>query len=165
MDRKDTRMNRRRFLAGVVGLMAPARAARAQSGRNVPRIGFLNAASYSASTTRLEAFGKALREFGYIEDRNIAIEFRFADGALERLPALAAELVRRKVDLIVAGGPPAARAAKQVTTTIPIVLQGGDPVGTGLVASLARPGGNITGLSDAADVSTKRLEILTEVVP
>jgi len=158
-------MNRRQFVAGAVGVLAHARTANAQSARRLPRVGFLNAASYAASTTRLEAFGKALREFGYTEGQNIAIDFRFADGKLERLPALAAELLRLKVDVIVAGGLPAARAAKQVTTTIPIVLQGGDPVATGLVASLARPGGNVTGLSDAADVTTKRLQILTEVVP
>jgi putative ABC transport system substrate-binding protein len=107
-----------------------------------------------------------LLELGYVEGKNIAIEYRYAEGKLERLPDLAAELVRSKVDVIVARGLPAARAAKQVTTTIPIVMQGGDPVGSGLVASLARPGGNITGFSDGTvDVSTKRLELLKEVVP
>lgn len=133
---------------------------------NSPRIGFLGAASVSADTTRIQAFRNGLVELGYVEGRNISIEYRHAEGKLERLPDLAAELVRRKVDVIVAAGLPAARAAKQATMTIPIVMTGGDPVRTGLVASLARPGGNVTGLADATvEVSTKRLELLKEIVP
>jgi len=132
----------------------------------VSRTGFLVAQSPSSFSTRNEAFRRRLVELGYTEGKNTAIEYRYAEGNLERLPDLAAELVRLKVDVIVAAGLPAAHAAKQATTTIPIVMQGGDPVGTGLVASLAHPGGNVTGFSDGTvDVSTKRLELLKEVVP
>jgi putative ABC transport system substrate-binding protein len=138
----------------------------AQQAKKVHRIGFLAAQSPTSSGTRYEAFLKRLVELGYTEGKNIAIEYRYAEGKLERLPDLAAELVRLKVDVIVASGLPAARAAKQATTTIPIVMSGGDPVATGIVASLARPGGNVTGVSDATvGVSTKRLELLKEVVP
>jgi len=138
----------------------------AQQANKVPRIGILAAQSSASYSTRIEAFRKSLVELGYMEGRNIAIEYRYADGQLERLPVLAAEVVRLKVDVIVAGGLPAARAAKQATTTIPIVMTGGDPVRAGIVASLARPGGNVTGLSDSTvDVSTKRLELLKEAVP
>jgi putative ABC transport system substrate-binding protein len=140
--------------------------AKAQQTRKIWRIGFLGAASRSTMTDRVEAYREALRELGYVDGKNLAMEYRFADGRLDRLPALAAELVALKVDLIQAGGTPAARAAKQATTTIPIVMTGGDPVRAGLVASLARPGGNVTGLADATvDVSTKRLELLKEAVP
>ncbi len=114
-----------------------------------------------------EAFRQGLRELGYVEGKNIVIEWRSAEGKIDRLPALAAELVRLKVDVIVTGGPTATRAVKQATTTIPIVMtQDSDPVGNGFVASLARPGGNITGLSNLAqEISGKRLEILREIVP
>jgi ABC-type uncharacterized transport system substrate-binding protein len=138
----------------------------AQQPKKIPKIGFLSAPSRSAQSARYEAFRQGLRELGYIEGKNIVIEWRYAEGKLERLPDLAAELVGLKVDVFVAGGTPAARAAKEATTTIPIVMSGGDPVRAGIVASLARPGGNVTGLSDATvDVSTKRLELLKEVVP
>jgi len=138
----------------------------AQQAKKFWRIGGLGASSPSANPARYEAFRQRLRELGYVEGKNIAIEGRYAEGQLGRLPDLAVELVRLKVDVIVARGLPAARAAKEATTTIPIVIQGGDPVRTGLVASLARPGGNVTGFSDATvDVSTKRLELLKEVVP
>jgi putative ABC transport system substrate-binding protein len=138
----------------------------AQQSKKIPKIGFLSAPSRSAQSARNEAFTQGLRELGYVEGKNIVIEWRYAEGRLERLPDLAAELVGLKVDVIVAGGTPAARAAKEATTTIPIVMSGGDPVRAGIVASLARPGGNVTGLSDATvDVSTKRLELLKEVVP
>jgi putative ABC transport system substrate-binding protein len=141
-------------------------AVQAQPAKKIPLIGLLVAQSSASSSTRIEAFRKSLVELGYTEGRNIAIEYRYADGQLERLPDLAAEVVSLKVDVIVAGGLPAARAAKQTTTTIPIVMTGGDPVRTGLVASLAHPGGNVTGLSDSTvDVSTKRLELLKEAVP
>jgi putative ABC transport system substrate-binding protein len=115
----------------------------------------------------LQAFLRGLRELGWVEGQNIAVEYRWAEGRLERLPELAAELVGLKVDAMLVGGTQAALAAKQATTTIPIVLAGiGDPVGTGLVASLARPGGNITGLSFlASELSAKQLELLKEAVP
>ncbi len=116
---------------------------------------------------RTEAFRQGLRELGYVEGKNIVIELRSAEGKLDRLPALAAELVRLKVDVIVTGGPTATRAAKEATSTIPIVMaQDTDPVGNGFVASLARPGGNITGLSTfAPELSGKRLELLKETIP
>jgi putative ABC transport system substrate-binding protein len=141
--------------------------AEAQQPAKVPRIGFLTTPSPTAAAYYLEAFREGLRELGYVEGKTIAIEYRFAEGRPERLPALAAELVRLKVDVIVTGGPPAPEDAKQATSTIPIVFAvAGDPVGEGLVASLARPGGNITGLASiAAEVVGKQLELLKEVVP
>jgi len=140
--------------------------AEAQQLKKVPRIGFLAAQSPVVSDPRYEVFRKRLTELGYTEGKNIVIEYRYAEGKLERLPDLAADLVRLKVDVIVASGLPAAHAAKQVTTTIPIVMSGGDPVAAGVVASLAHPGGNVTGVSDATiGVSAKRLELLKEAVP
>ncbi len=138
----------------------------AQQPAKVPRIGFLGG-SLSVNAARIEAFRQGLRELGYVEGRNIVIEWRHHEGNLDRLPALAAELVRLKVDIIITSGPPAARAAKEATVTIPIVMtQVGDPVGSGFVASLARPGGNITGLSTLApELRGKRLEILKETIP
>ena len=116
---------------------------------------------------RTEAFRQGLRELGYVEGKNISIEYRFAEGKLDRLPALAAELVRLKVDLIITSGPPVTRAAKEATNTIPIVMANeADPVGSGVIVSLARPGGNVTGLSALyPELSGKRLELLTETVP
>ena len=116
---------------------------------------------------RAEAFRQGLRELGYVEGENIIIEYRYAEGKFDRLPALAAELVRLKVDIIVTGGPAATRPAKEATSTIPIVMaQSSDPVAEGFVVSLARPGGNITGLSTyAPEISGKRLELLKETVP
>jgi len=150
-------------------LYALCLSAEAQQPKKVPRIGFLGSLSASASSdqSRAEAFRQGLRELGYVDGKNIVIEYRYADGKFERLPGLAAELVRLKVDILVARGAPAAHAAKNATSTIPIVMgNAADPVGTGLVASLARPGGNITGLSDFnSGVITKRLELLKEVVP
>jgi putative ABC transport system substrate-binding protein len=133
----------------------------------VPRIGYLGLTSPSSNAARIETFRQALRELGYVEGKNIVIEWRHHEGKVDRLPALAAELVRLKVDIIITVGPPAARAAKEATVTIPIVMmQVGDPVGSGFVASLARPGGNITGLSSLApELSGKRLELLKEIVP
>jgi putative ABC transport system substrate-binding protein len=137
----------------------------AQQPTKIPRIGCLYATSLSSA--RIEAFRQGLRELGYVEGKNIAIEWRSSEGKYDRLPALAAELVRLKVDIIITGGAPAPRAAKEATVTIPIVMtQVGDPVGSGFVASLARPGGNITGLSQLSpELSGKRLEILKEVLP
>jgi putative ABC transport system substrate-binding protein len=145
-------------------LFALCSSAEAQQPTKVPRIGYLGSTSVSART---EAFRQGLRELGYVEGKNIVIEWRRHEGKVDRLPALAAELVRLKVDIIITAGAPAARAAKEATPTIPIVMtQVGDPVGSGFVASLAQPGGNITGLSTLApELSGKRLELLKEVVP
>jgi putative ABC transport system substrate-binding protein len=150
-----------------VALTVCGAAALAQQAAKVYRIGFLSARSSFSESSRAEAFRQGLRELGYIEGKNIIIDYRYAEGKFERLPDLAAELVRLKVDVILALGVPPTRAAKQVTTTIPIVMGGGsDPVRAGLVASFARPGGNITGLSDLnVDLITKRLELLKEVAP
>ncbi len=141
--------------------------AEAQQPTKIPRIGYLTGTSPSANAARIEAFRQGLRELGYVEGKNIVIEWRYAEGKLDRLAALAAELVRLKVEVIVTAGATNTRAAKEATTTIPIVMaQDPDPVGSGFVASLARPGGNITGLSSlTADLSGKRLELLKEILP
>jgi ABC-type uncharacterized transport system substrate-binding protein len=148
-------------------LLALCASATAQQPTQVPRIGHLAAASLSAVAARTEAFRQGLRELGYVERRNIVIEYRSAEGKPDRIPTLAAELVRLKVDVIVTGGPTATRAAKEATSTIPIVMtQDSDSIGTGFVASLARPGGNITGLSTLApEISGKQLELLKDIVP
>ncbi len=155
------------FLALCSLLLAPCCAVDAQQPTKIPRIGFLSGGSASASAGRIEAFRRGLRELGYVEGKNIVIEQRWAEGKLDRLSALAAELVRLKVDIIVTAGPLITRAAKEATTTIPIVMaQDPDPVGSGFVASLARPGGNITGLATLApELSGKRLELLKEIIP
>jgi putative ABC transport system substrate-binding protein len=154
------------ILVAVV-LLALGVIAEAQQPKKIPRIGFLSAAPRSAISERIEAFRQGLRELGYVEDKNIGIEWRYAEGKLDRLPALAAELVRLKTDVIVTAGPQATRRAKEATVTIPIVMGfDNDPVGSGFVASLARPGGNITGLSTLApEISGKQLELLKEIVP
>ncbi len=141
--------------------------AQAQQPAKIPRIGYLEAVSPSIGAVRSEAFRQGLRELGYVEGKNIVTEYRYAEGKRDRLPALAAELVRLKVDVIVTAGASATRAAKKATSTIPIVMaQDSDPVGKGIVASLARPGGNITGLSTLApEISGKQLELLKEIVP
>ena len=139
----------------------------AQQPAKVPRIGFLITSSPSAIAPRIEAFRQGLRELGYVEGKNIVIERRYAEGKVDRLPALAAELVSLKVDVIISSGPTATRPAKSATSTIPIVMTfDDDPVGSGFVASLARPGGNITGLSTLSpEISGKQLELLKEIVP
>jgi putative ABC transport system substrate-binding protein len=141
--------------------------AEAQQAGKVPRIGFLDNSTASSTAVFLEAFRQELRKLGWIEGKNIAIEYRFAEQKLERLPELAAELVRLKVDLIVVTGVVPALAAKGATITIPVVMATStDPVGAGLIASMARPGGNVTGLSSlAVELNTKRLEILKDAVP
>jgi putative ABC transport system substrate-binding protein len=151
----------------VVVLLAGAVIAKAQQPAKIPRVAYLLGASLSDNAARIEAFRQGLRDLGYVEGKNITIEWRSAEGKPDRLPALAAELVRLKVDLIVTGGPTNTRAAKGATSTIPIVMTNdSDPVGTGFVASLARPGGNITGLSTLApEISGKQLELLKEIVP
>src|SRR5262245_55031240 len=138
----------------------------AQEPKKVARIGYLAFGSPSAIPARIEAFQQGLRELGYVEGKNIFIEWRSAEGKQDRLPSLTAELIRLKVDVIVTNGPYSTRAAKAATVTIPIVMAAvGDPVGDGIVASLARPGGNITGLSSVApELSGKRLELLNEIV-
>jgi putative tryptophan/tyrosine transport system substrate-binding protein len=148
-------------------LFAPCSSAQAQQTGKVARIGYLVAASPSSNATRIEAFRQGLRELGYVEGKNIVIEYRYAEGKFDRLPALAAELVRFKLDLIVTTGPTVTRAAKEATTTVPIVMATDtDPVGNGFVASLARPGSNITGLSALApELSGKQLELLKEIIP
>jgi putative tryptophan/tyrosine transport system substrate-binding protein len=139
----------------------------AQQPAKIPVIGRLGASSASGEAARMEAFRQGLRELGYIEGKNIVIEWRHAEGKLDRLPVLAGELVRLKVDIIITGGGNATEAAMKATSTIPIVMaQSGDPVADGFVASLARPGGNITGLSRLSrELSGKRLELLKEIVP
>jgi putative ABC transport system substrate-binding protein len=141
--------------------------AQAQQPTKIPRIGYLAGTSASAIADRTEAFRQGLRELGYVEGKNIVIEYRYAEGKADRERELAVELVRLKVDIIISAGSAATRPAKEATSTIPIVMTNeGDPVGTGFVASLARPGGNITGLSNfAPELSGKRLELLKEVVP
>ena len=131
------------------------------------RIAYLGATSLTVNAARVEAFRQGLRELGYIEGKNIVLELRSAEGEQGRLPALAAELVRLKIDIIVSAGQTVTRVAKEATTTIPIVrANDADPIGSGFVASLARPGGNITGLSNlATELSGKRLELLKEIVP
>src|SRR5262249_817771 len=146
--REDRKMNQRiSALALCAMLFALCSSAEAQQPRQVPRIGFLTAGSASTIAARIEALRQGLRDLGYTEDQNIIIEWRFAEGKADRLPALVAELVRLKVEVIVTAGPTVTRAAKEATVTIPIVMAfDTDPVGNGFVASLARPGGNITGL-------------------
>ena len=141
--------------------------AQAQEAGKVPRIGWLGSVPMPDVPERQEHFRRGLRELGYIEGKNIVIEWRSSEGILDRNPALAAELVRLKVDVIVSAAVSLTRAAKAATSTVPIVMaQDADPVGNGFVASLARPGGNITGLSTLApELSGKKLEILKEVVP
>jgi putative ABC transport system substrate-binding protein len=151
----------------AIFFLATVLLAGAQQPMKVPVIGYLSFSSPSLTSFRTEPFRQGLRELGYVEGKNIVIEYRYAEGKLDRLPALAAELVRLKVDVIVTSGPIPTRSIKEATITIPIVMAfDSDPVGNGFVASLARPGGNITGLSILApEISGKRLELLKEVVP
>ncbi len=154
------------FAIAVALAVCGARADAQQAGK-IFRIGFLDTSTASGIAVLLEAFRQELSKLGWIEGKNITIEYRFAEQKNERLPELAADLVRLKVDLIVVAGTASALAAKKATTTIPIVMTNvGDPVGAGLVASLARPGGNVTGLSGLSpELNTKRLEILKDAVP
>jgi putative ABC transport system substrate-binding protein len=148
------------FVLVVCGAVALA-----QQPKKVPRIAFLAGGSRSGDSLLIESFWQRMKELGYIEGKNIAAEYRFAEGALERLPNFAAELVRLNVDIIVAPGS-GARAAKKATNTIPIVITYGDPVESGLVASLAHPGGNVTGLSGfVSELGGKQLELLKEAFP
>src|SRR5258705_1076862 len=158
---------RREFITLLGGAAAWPLAARAQQPGKLRTIGFLGQSTRSADSEWVAAFVQRLRELGWIEGRNVAIEYRWAEGREERFAEIAAEFVRLKVDIIVTSGTPQVVAAKQATSVIPIVFAAaGDPVASGLVASLARPGGNATGLSSlVADLAGKRLELLREVVP
>ena len=160
-------MRRRQFITLLGGAAAWPLTARAQQPGKLPTIGFLGQSTRSATSEWTTAFVQRLRELGWIDGRNVAIEYRWGEGRNERFAQITAEFVRLKVDVIVTSGTPQVLAAKQATAVIPIVFtQAGDPVGTGLVASLARPGGNVTGLATlAADLAGKRLELLREVVP
>jgi len=150
-----------------VAILVCTHPADAQQTKKPPRIGYLTASTPAAQLPSSKALREGLRELGYIEGQNIAIEFRYAEEKPERLPILAAELVRLKVEVIVTGGPTATRTAKEATNTVPVVMsQDNDPVGNGFVVSLARPGGNITGLATLSpELSGKRLELLKEIVP
>ena len=160
-------MRRRDFISLIGGAAAWPLGAHAQQPAKLPTLGFLGPNTSSLDSARVGAFVQRLRELGRIEGRNVAIEYRWAEGRTERLSEFAAEFVRLKVDVIVTSATPPVIAAKQATSVIPIVFAAvGDPVGTGLVTSLARPGGNVTGLSlQATDLAGKRLELLREVVP
>jgi putative tryptophan/tyrosine transport system substrate-binding protein len=160
-------MKRREFLTLLGGAAAWPLAAHAQQPGKLPTIGFLGAGTLSAWSRRVASFVQRLRELGWIEGHTIAIEYRWADGSTGRLPNIAAEFARLRVDVIVTAGTPAAIAVKQATSVIPIVFATtGDPIGNGLVATLARPGGNATGLStQQTDLAGKRLELLRELVP
>src|SRR5262245_18827042 len=151
----------------AITLLTTAPAADAQTGKVFFRIGHLSGSTASGSASRLEAFWQEMRKLGWIEGKNITMEYRFAEQKLERGSELAAELARLKVDLILVDGTGQTRAAKSVTTTVPIVMGTvGDPVGAGLVASLARPGGNVTGFASLQpELNTKRLEILKDAIP
>src|SRR5262250_2955597 len=160
-------MNRKIFSVALCALLlALSFSSEAQQAAKISRIGYLEAPPASANLDRIEAFRQGLRELGYVEGKNIVIEWRSAEGKVDSLPALASELVRLKVDIIVTNGPTSTRPAKEATVTIPIVMaQDNDPVGNGFVASLARPGGNITGLATLApELSGKQLELLKEIV-
>jgi putative ABC transport system substrate-binding protein len=159
-------MDRRTFIGGVAGaVLAAPLAARAQQAGKVYRIGILEPVPASRNVANLDALRKGLRDLGYVEGRNLIIEYRSADGRAERFPDLASELVRLKVDLIVTRGTPAARAAKNATGTIPVIMATmGDP--RAIVASFARPGGNITGVTTfSTELTAKRIELLKELVP
>jgi putative ABC transport system substrate-binding protein len=158
-------MNKKFFVWLLTAVFLTTSLAQAQQPAKMFRIGYLSAVSPTDQT--LGVFRRGLSELGYVEGKNFLNEYRFAEGKLDRLPALAADLVRLKVDVIVTRGPSATRPAKEATATIPIVMaQDPDPVGNGFVASLARPGGNITGLSSySAELNGKQLELLKETVP
>ena len=168
MRREEKKVQRRIFAVALCTvLFALCVSAHAQQPSKIPRIGLLFTATPSAAAARIEAFRQGLRELGYVEGKNILIEQRYAEGQLNHMNELAAELVRLKVDVIVTIGPAATRPAKEATTAIPIVMGvDDDPVGNGFVASLARPGGNITGLASLApEIGGKQLELLKEIVP
>src|SRR5262245_52452509 len=160
-------MDRRAFVAGTLGLLVAPLAVRAQQEAKVYRIGFLGSASASGYARLVDAFRQGLRDLGYVEGKNLVIEYRWAEGQYDPLPGLAVDLVGLKVDLVVTHGVPGGLAAKRATTSLPIVLAiGGDIVAAGLVTSIARPGGNITGSTFFfPELNAKRVELLREAVP
>jgi putative tryptophan/tyrosine transport system substrate-binding protein len=169
-DNRKSKIQNRKLVwlfAIIVALTVCGPRTEAQQPRKISRIGYLAANFPSTNIARIQAFRQGLRDLGYVEGKSIVIEWRYAEGKPDRLPALAAELVRLKVDVIVTAGPGQTRTAKKATSTIPIVMaQDSDPVGSGFVASLARPGGSITGLSSLApELSGKQLELLKEIIP
>jgi putative ABC transport system substrate-binding protein len=158
----------RLLISGICALLFVfCASAKAQQAGKVPTVGVLLALPHSAISDRIQAFQHGLSQLGYVEGKNMIVEYRYADGKFDRLPDLAKELATLKVDVIVTGGPTATRPAKKATATIPIVMaQDTDPIGNGFVESLARPGGNITGLSNYhPDLTGKQLELLKEIVP
>lgn len=158
-------MKRREFMFMLTAATAAGRPLCAQQ-KAMPVIGFLGRASADYFTPFIAAFRRGLDETGYVEEKNVTIEYRWGEGHYDRLPALAADLVGRRVDVILAAGTPPLRAAKSATSTIPIVFLAGDPVGDGLIVSLARPGGNITGASlMSTELMPKRFELISELVP
>jgi putative ABC transport system substrate-binding protein len=158
-------MRRREFVVLLCAAATVAGPVSAQQ-KAMPVLGYLHYASPGANAPNVVAFHQGLSETGYVEGQNLAIEYRWAEGRYDRLRGLATDLADRKVDVIVAAGPPSARAAKSATSTIPIVFASADPVGEGLVASLARPGGNLTGISAlSTELTPKRLELLSELAP
>ena len=169
-DNRKSKIENRKWV-GILGIFFTcvfvSAGVQAQQPAKVPRIGFVTAGSSSTIAARIEALRQGLRDLGYTENKNIMIEWRFAEGKVNRLPALVAELVRLKVDVLLSAGAAVTGPAKNATETIPIVMaQDTDPVGNGFVASLARPGGNITGLSSySAELNGKRVELLKEIVP
>ena len=166
---RDATTGKRKFVCSILGalLLAGMFSAEAQQAKRIPRIAYFIVAFPSTAPTRTEGFRRGLRELGYVEGKNILIEYRYAEGNLDRLPVIAVELVHLKVDVIVSGGSQTTRSAKEATTKIPIVMAAdSDPVGNGFVAGLEEPGGNITGLSNfAPELSGKRLELLKESIP
>jgi putative ABC transport system substrate-binding protein len=169
-DKRKSKIQNRKWaglFATVIALTMCGAGAHAQSSAKVPRIMYLTAATLSANVARVEAFRQGLRELGYVEGENIAIEWRSGAGKLKRESELVAEALRIKTDIIVTSGPTMTRAAKQATATIPIVMTfDTDPVGSGFIASLAQPGGNITGLSALSpELSGKQMELLKEIIP
>jgi len=160
-------MKRRDFITLLGGAAAWPLAARAQQPARLPTIGFMGESTLAGQRPWVAAFVERLRELSWIEGRSVAIEYRWAEGSNERFPEIVTELIRNKVDLILTQGTPAVLAAKQATSAIPIVFAiAGNPVANGLVTSLARPGGNVTGLSNqTADLAGKRLELLREARP
>jgi putative tryptophan/tyrosine transport system substrate-binding protein len=160
-------MNRRAFVGAATTLLVAVRAAAAQPAAKVPRIGFLGNSTAALEANLVGPFREGLRDLGYVERRNLLIEYRWAEGKYERFPTLIAELLADKVDVIVTAGTPATLAVQKATKSVPLVMIAvGDPIGTGIVSSLNRPGGNITGLTSISpELDGKRLELLKEVVP